>query len=460
MLFGRRGSERNLVIYGGTQGSMDVSTAVRPDAGVPPFGPLAGVRVLDSARFVAGPWAATYLGEFGAEVIHVEGPPFEPPYSDPTRTLRPLLPGGNPGDRVSESWIQYARNKLSIGLDMRSPEGRKIFLDLARRADIWIESSRPGTFEKLDLADDTVWEANPRLTIVHVSGYGRSGDPERIRTPSYDLTAQAYSGFLSLQGNPDPEPPMRSATALNDTVTGLASAAAGLMGYIHAQRTGRGQAVDVAQFEVFFMLLENLAIDYFMRGVVRARHGSAHARLHPYDVHRARDGWVVVAAPTEEAWRRLRTLIGFTDPAFDDRDFRLAHRGPVDDAIAAFCANRSRDELERLGHEQDVAITRVFDISDIARDPHYRQRGMLLEWDDPVAGRVKGAGVAPKFTETPGGVWRGAPWLGQDNERILLGLLGYSRDRVEELRRSGVIGEERPLGPASVAPPYFLREGP
>lgn len=436
-----------------------MSSSASPGAGVPTFGPLAGVRVLDSARFVAGPWAATYLGEFGAEVVHVEGPPFRPPYADATRTLRPLLPGGSPDEFVSESWVQYSRNKLSVGLDVRHPEGRKVFLDLARRSDIWIESSRPGTYDRLGLSDATLWEASPRLTIVHVSGHGQSGDPARVRAPSYDLTAQAFSGYLSLQGRPDPDPPMRSATALNDTVTGLASATAGLMGYISAQRTGRGQSVDVAQYEVFFILLENLALDYFMRGVVRARHGSAHARLHPYDVHRAQDGWVVVAAPTEESWSRLRELIGFADPAYDDRDYRLAHREAVDAAIAAFCAGRTRDDLERLGREKDVAISRVLDISDIARDPHYRERGMFLEWDDPVAGRVKGAGVAPRFSQTPGGVWRGAPWLGQDNERVLVGLLGYAPERVDRLRRDGVVGEDPPHGGAAQEPPYFAREG-
>ena len=233
----------------------------RAPAIVRPFGPLAGLRVLESARFVAGPWAATYLGEFGAEVIHLEGPPFEPPYADATRTLRPLLPGAAPGDAVSESWVQYSRNKLSVGLDLRTPEGRAVFLDLARASDIWVESSRPGTYDKLGLSDAEVSAANPRLTIVHVSGYGRTGEPSRVGAPSYDLTAQAYSGYLSLQGKPDPDPPMRSGTALNDTVTGLAAATAGLMGYIHAQRTGRGQTVDVAQYEVFFVLLENLALD-------------------------------------------------------------------------------------------------------------------------------------------------------------------------------------------------------
>ncbi len=415
--------------------------------------------MLESARFVAGPWASAYLAEFGARVVHVEGPPFEAPYADPTRTLRPLLPGPRPEEAVSESWVQYARNKLSVGLDVRHPEGRRVFLDLLKESDLWIESSRPGTYDRLGLSDAEVWAANPRLTIVHVSGYGRTGDPSRITAPSYDLTAQAFSGYLSLQGKPDPDPPMRAGTALNDTVTGLASATAGLMGYIHAQRTGHGQSIDVAQYEIFFVLLENLALDYFMRGVVRGRFGSGHARLHPYDVHRAADGWVVVAAPTQESWARLRDLIGFADREFDDRDYRLAHRGPVDAAIAEFCRPRSRDELERLGRERDVAINRVFDIADIARDPHYRAREMFLEWDDPVAGRVKGPGVAPKFSETPGGVWRGAPWLGQDNDRVLGGLLGYSEAEVARLRAAGVVGEDPPSATPRDPAPFFVREG-
>ena len=223
-------------------------SGTRPSV-VPPFGPLAGVRVVDSGRLVAGPWAATYLGEFGAEVVHVEGPPFGFPYADPSRTLIPRLPEGAPPEAsVSESWVQYARNKLSLGLDLRPAEGRQVFLDLLARSDIWIESSRPGTYDRLGLSDASVWEANPKLTIVHVSGYGQNGRPERLQLPSFDLVAQAYSGFLSLQGRPDPDPPMRAGTALNDTVTGLAAAAGALMGYVSAQRTGSGQAVDVAQY--------------------------------------------------------------------------------------------------------------------------------------------------------------------------------------------------------------------
>ena len=428
---------------------------------VPAYGPLQGLRVLDSARYVAGPWASTYLGEFGAEVIHIEGPPYQRPYADPSRTLIPTLPEGAPPEAsVSESWVQYARNKLSLGLDLRRPEGREIFLDLVRCADIWIESSRPGTYERLGLDDRTAWAANPRLTVVHVSGFGQTGRPDRVGAPSFDLIGQAFSGYLSLQGEPDPAPPMRAGTALNDTVTGLAAAAAALMGYISAQRTGRGQAVDVAQYEVFFTLLENLALDYFVRGVIRGRYGRGHARLHPYDVHAARDGWVVFAAPTPETWRRTKELIGFTDPTYDDPQYRASHRTVVDEAIARFCRERSREELEALGRSHDIAISRIYDIAEIARDPHYRAREMFVEWVDPVAGRVKGAGVAPKFSGTPGGVWRGAPWLGQDNRAILEQLLGRSTEAVERLKATGVIGEDPPPTPRPTSPsPYFEREG-
>ncbi|MCI4351149.1 MAG: CoA transferase [Thermoplasmata archaeon] len=437
---------------------MDPPPGARPL--IPAFGPLQGVRVIDSGRFVAGPWAATYLGEFGAEIIHVEGPPYSYPFADPTRSLPPMLPEGAPAERsVSESWVQYARNKLSVGLDLRQPAGRGIFLDLIRTADIWIESSRPGTYDRLGLDDAKLWEAQPRLTIVHVSGYGQSGNPDRLRAPSFDLIAQAFSGFLSLQGEPDPAPPSRSGTALNDTVTGLAAAGAALMGYVSAQRAGRGQSVDVAQYEVFFTLLENLALDYFVRGVVRERHGRGHARLHPYDLHRAQDGWVVVAAPTPETWRRLRAMIGLTSPEWDEAAYRLAHRSEVDARLAKFCAARTGAALEALGRDHDVAFARVLTIRDIAEDPHYQARGMFLEWDDPVAGPVKGAGIAPRFSATPGAVWRGAPRLGQDNQRVLGELLGYPEEQIRAWNESGVIGEDRSPPPSTVATPFF-RRGP
>ncbi len=427
---------------------------------VPSFGPLDGLRVVDSGRFVAGPWAATYLAEFGAEVIHVEGPPFAPPFSDPTRLLPPLVPEGRAApSAVSESWVQYSRNKLSLAVDLADPRGREVFLDLIARSDIWIESSRPGTYDRLGLSDEEVRTANPRLTIVHVSGFGRTGDPARVRAPSFDLIGQAYSGYLSLQGAPDPAPPMRAGTAMNDTVTGLAAAVAAMMGYVAAEKSGRGQSIDVAQYEVFFTLLENLALDYFLRGVVRGRHGTAHARLYPYDVYACRDGWVVVATPTAGSWRALRDWLRIDAAGSESASWAMAHREEVDAALSEALKERTGEELEALGRSLDLAISPVYDIARIARDPHYRERGMFVEWEDPIAGRVKGAGIAPRFDRTPGRIWRGAPWLGQDNRSILLDLLEYSPEQVEALRSARVIGECPPPGGAPPSAPYFVREG-
>jgi crotonobetainyl-CoA:carnitine CoA-transferase CaiB-like acyl-CoA transferase len=417
-------------------------------AGHPAYGPLSGVRVLDTGRVVAGPWAATFLGDFGAQVIHVEGPPFGPPYADPSRILPPLLPVGRPPEeQTSESWAQYGRNKLSLGLDITRPGGRRVLLDLMRASDIWIDASRPGTFDKLGLADRTVLRANPRLVVVHVSGFGQTGSAAYLRRPSYDLVAQAMSGYLASQGNPEPEPPLQSGTAINDLVTGLCGATAALMGLHHARATGEGQVVDVAAYEIFFLMMENMALDYFSRGAVRGRHGAAHPRLYPYGVYPAKDGWIVVAAPTPLSWRKLRERIGLPeDPRWETMGGRQECRREIDPRIRAFTERRTVKQLERIGVRDDVAFAPILTMADIATNPHFRSREMLLPWTDPVAGKVRGAGITPKFSRTPGRVWRGAPWLGQDNAAILEHVLGYGEDRIAELTSQRLLGSYRPAG--------------
>lgn len=395
---------------------------------------------------VAGPWGATLLADLGAEVVHVEAPPFAYPYADPTRTLNPTLPEeAPPEDRVSESWVQYGRNKLSLGLDIASPAGRRVFADLLRWAEVWLDASRPGTFARRGFPDARVLRLNPRLVVTHVTGFGLKGHPDYVQRASYDLVAQAFSGFLGVQGDPEPAPPMRVSVAINDLVTGLGAAFASLAGVVAARQSGRGQVVDVAQYEVFFLMMENMALDYFLRGVVRERQGPAHPRLHPYEVFRAKDGWVVLAAPTRGAFAKLRRLIPMpADPAFDDMAWRVAHRDQANAPIERFVARHTTRQLERLGIRYDVAFAPIPSIREIARNPHYRQRKMLLSWKDPVLGRVTGSGIAPKFLGTPGRVWRGAPWLGQDNLTVLTGLLGYGRTRVQALMDAGVVGSAPP----------------
>ncbi|MGI0129260.1 MAG: CoA transferase, partial [Thermoplasmata archaeon] len=262
-----------------------------------------------------------------------------------------------------------------------------------------------------------------------------------------------------LQGDADPAPPMRAGTAMNDTVTGLAAAAAAMFGYVHSERTGLGQSIDVAQYEVFFTLLENLALDYFLRGVVRGRHGRAHARLYPYDVYPCRDGWVVLAAPTPQAWHAVRELVGIDEEGSESLAWASAHRTQVDEAITALFRTRSAAELEQTGRSVDLAISRVYDIREISQDPHYRERSMFLDWVDPVAGPVRGAWIAPKFERTPGRVWRGAPWLGQDNRAILQEILGYSEPEIRLLEEGSILGSCPPSSTPEPAPePFFIRE--
>jgi crotonobetainyl-CoA:carnitine CoA-transferase CaiB-like acyl-CoA transferase len=391
------------------------------------------------------------LGDFGADVVHVEGPPFGPPYADPVRCTAPLLPvGASLEDGVSTSWVQYNRNKRAVGLDVARPEGRDIFLDLVRHSDIWVDSSRPGTFDKLKLSDAEVLRANRRIVIVHVSGFGQNGHPAYVRRPSYDLVAQAFSGFLACQGNPAPEPPMRSATAINDLVTGLGAATGALMAYIHAQKTGEGQVVDVAQYEMFFIMMENMALDYFSRGVVRSRHGNAHPRLHPYEVFPAKDGFVALAAPTPRSWEKLRDLVGLAaDSQRDNMAWRVDHREQVNVHLRNFTLKHTIAQLEALGLEHDVAFAPILTMAEIASNPHYLAREMMLRWQDPVAGEVRGAGIAPKFSRTPGAVRRGAPWLGQDNAFVLGDILGYSADRQRAFAEQGIVGAYNPAASRS-----------
>lgn len=416
-----------------------------PGGLVPDFGPLNGIRVLDTGRVVAGPWAATILGDFGAEIIHIEGPPFVPPYADPTRGIPPLLPEGElPENSVSESWIQYSRNKLSLGLDVTKKDGASVFLELVKRSDIWIDASRPGTFDKFGLDDRAVLAANPRMVIVHVSGFGQTGRPEYVSRASFSIVAEAFSGYLASQGEPPPQPPTQSATAINDLVTGLGAALGAMMAYVNAGKTGKGQVVDVAQYELFFLMMENMTVDFFMRGVTRARYGNAHPRLQPYEIYRAKDGWIVLAAPTPRSWERLRDWAKLPNDAnWNSMGWRVKNRDEVNARITEVTVKHSIEELEAIGVEQDIAFAPILTMKDIAGNKHYKERQMLLEWEDPAAGKVTGAGIAPKFSDTPGRVWRGAPWLGQDNELVLKGILDYDDEEIAALRSSGILGERK-----------------
>jgi len=360
---------------------------------VPDFGPLSGVRAIDVGRVGAGPFSATYLAEFGAEVIHVETPPYGPPYADASREAFPYLPlGASIKDGVSQHWVQESRNKLSLALDYTKPEGRQLLLRLVKRSDIFLESSRPGTFTKLGLDDDCLLRTNPRLVVVHVSGFGQTGPYSR--RPSYDLVTQAFSGFLYGQGFPD-RPPTMASFSMCDYLAAAWCAFATLAAYLHSRKTRRGQVVDLAMYEVVFRTLENMCVNYFADSTVRERWGNSHPLHFPYGVYQAADAPVVIAAPFIGTWRRLADLLSISESKeWDEQDARIRGREKVDTIIDQWVRNKPAKEVEKVLLENNIPCSVVYNMKDIANDEHYNAREMLAE--------LRAPGLCPCFQELPG----------------------------------------------------------
>ena len=394
-----------------------------------PFGPLQGLRIIDSGRNNAGPWAASLAADFGADVIHVE-PPMGEIY------------------RMSHAgWAQEKRNQRSLTLNLKTDEAREILLKLVEKADIWIESSIPGTYDKLGLTDEAVWKRNPKLVIMHVSGYGQSGDPRYIHRASYDMIGQAFGGLMALIGAPDPSPPMAAKPYVCDYVSGLFTLWSALAAYVHTLKTGKGQAVDIAQYEAVFRMLADTSINYFHNEEIPQRLGNKHPLAVPWDTYQSKDGkWFCINA-ANEPFTRLCKAIGIDpqDPRWYPQ-FENCLRGTpgaeeFDGILKDWVAARNADEVEEtLSVKNQVPCERVYNIKDMAEDPHYQARENFIEWEDPVFDRVKGTGIIPKFSLTPGKVVSGSPTLGQHNDEIL-SELGYSSEEIARLKEEGSVGE-------------------
>jgi crotonobetainyl-CoA:carnitine CoA-transferase CaiB-like acyl-CoA transferase len=404
------------------------------------FGPLNGVRILSTGTLIAEPFAASLAADMGAEVIQVERPEIG---DRAWRTFGPMLPGRNGHPDVSSIWAQERRNVFSVTLNLSVPRGRDLFLRMAERADIWMENSKAGTYEKWGLADDAVLAVNPRLVITHVSGFGQTGDPAYRGLPSYDSIGQAFGGTMYMTGFPDPMPPTRAAPWIGDYITALFALWASLAGVIHARATGQGQSIDLAQYEALHRLLGGTMIDYFRSGIVVERSGNKAANFQPGDTFKCRDGWIVIAVlagepyddllrmlgldPSEERWQRARTEVTSPDGLEIDRRLR------------EWTAVRTTAEALRELASRKVPSSTILSAADMAAHPQYRARGVHVEWDDVAAGPVKGIGIVPRFSRTPGRIVRGAAPIGYDNRHVYVNFLEIEEQEFDELVRSKVI---------------------
>jgi crotonobetainyl-CoA:carnitine CoA-transferase CaiB-like acyl-CoA transferase len=389
-------------------------------------GPLAGVRVLDLSRLVAGNMLSLQLADFGADVIKVE-----PPAGDPLRDWRD---GG-----VELHWKTYARNKRSIVLNFRHAAAKDALKRLVATADVLIENFRPGTLEEMGLGPDVLLAESPGLVIVRVSGFGQTGPYAPL--PGFGTLVEAMSGFAARTGFPDREPVLPP-LALADMIAGLYGAFAvvtALRARDHGD--GSGQVIDLSLLESMFSVLGPEAAIYQSTGVVKERVGSGSNTSAPRNVYRCADGdYVALSGSTGTMARRVFEVIGRPDMIEDERfrtnSARIENRALVDDAVGAWFAGKRRDEALALMREAHVTAGPVYTIADAMADAHFREREIIVEIDDPEIGGLPVHNIVPRLSRTPGVLRRPAPRLGEHTDAVLAEA-GLDVAAIARLRQEG-----------------------
>ena len=391
------------------------------------------------------PHAASMFADFGAEVIHIE----RPNYGDTYRTLAPFVKDGD--KKVSSSWAQDARNRLSMAveLNMSIPESRDIFLGLTENVDIWFENLV--WLDKYGISDEMCQQVNSRLVIVQVSGLGRpqfGGVPEVCERPSYDMIGQCADGWTNLVGFPEPDPPSLIRPWSSDYYSALTAAFAAMTALWNVRQTGEGQVIDVAQFEANARVLSDTFVTYLSARMNRQRTGNKSSAFQPYDIFQAKDRWVVVGAFGPAVYERFVKAIGLDSAYYTWQECSSSieavssEKGQERDRITReWIGERTAKEFEEHMARFKVACTIVVSAKDADESEHWHARGDFAEYEDQTLGcNVKALGIIPKFSKTPAQIWRGAPALGQDTDRVLTTILGYSSSEVAQMREKGVIG--------------------
>ncbi|MFF7293610.1 CaiB/BaiF CoA transferase family protein [Microbacterium sp. NPDC008134] len=406
------------------------------DTTLPAPGALAGVTVIDLSRVLAGPYASQTLADLGATVIKVENPR-DP---DVSRGFPPYLTDGD--EEFSAYYAQYNRGKLGVGLDLATPEGKEVLKDLVRGADVLVENFRPGTMEKLGVGYEVLREINPRLVYTAISGYGRTGS--RSKRPAFDNTAQAAGGIWSMNGYAE-HPPVRVGVTIGDLSATLFAVIGTLAALRHAEATGIGQVVDVAQVDSIVALTETAVVDYTVTGNVASPQGNAHAWVRPYELFDCADGQVFFGAYTDKLWNASCDLFGTPehkdDPEIDTMRKRFetdVYERRVKPIVAGWLATRTKQELEDLAGDV-VPLTAVKTIGEVVEDPGTAERDMIVEADYGDLGVLRMFGQPIKLSETPATPARTANRFAEHADEVLERFAGYDAARIAELRAAGAL---------------------
>jgi crotonobetainyl-CoA:carnitine CoA-transferase CaiB-like acyl-CoA transferase len=412
---------------------IELGSSLPEPAGGPRRPPLDGIRVLELGNFVAAPSAGRLLGEFGAEVIKIE----QPGEGD---SLRRFGTETEAGDTLV--WLSEARNKRSVTLDLRKPEGADLFRKLVAQADVVLENFRPGTLEKWGLGFEDLAKINPRLVMLRVSAYGQTG-PLKDK-PGFARIAHAFSGLAYLTGEREGRPVTPGSTSLADYMSGLFGAVGVLIALRHAERTGEGQVVDVALYESIFRVLDELAPAFARFGFQRERMGADTVNAVPHGHFPTKDGaWVALACSNDRMWGRLAKAMGrpelADDPRYASPRARDEHRDELNALVSAWTGSLDLPDLLAACDRVEAPVSKLLSISDIFAEPQYAARGNLLRIDDPRAGELVVPAPAPRLSRTPSQVVSAGPALGDANADILGGMLGLSPDQLAGLKARGVI---------------------
>ncbi len=396
---------------------------------------LEGIRVVDLSHVLAAPTATMFLADLGAEVIHIE-----PPHGDDSREFGPFI--DEPDKNRSGYFISLNRNKKSMVLNLKHDKGKAILRELIKRSDVLVENFRPTTMKKLGFDWENVRKINPAIIYAAISGFGHDSPAEYAERPAYDVVAQAYSGLMSITG-PSDGPPCRAGSSVGDIVAGHQAAIGILAALLHRKKTGRGQFYDGSMVDGLFAILESAVIRYTIENRIPEPLGSAHPSITPFQAFATRDAWIIIAIGNNSMWSRFCRIIErqdlMDDHRFNTNPARTKNRKVLSVILQQELVKKSTGEWISIFDEADLPYSPINNMQQICNDPIIRHRNMLVEVEQPTAGKVKIAGSPIRLSETPGEVYAHAPLLGEHSVDVLKSVLNYSQEEVEILTAEGIV---------------------
>jgi formyl-CoA transferase len=397
----------------------------------PPTGPLSDLRVIEMGQLLAGPFCGQLYGDFGAEVIKVE----QPKVGDPMREWGREKPHGQ-----SLWWPVVARNKKSVTLNVREAEAQEILRDLVKRSDILIENFRPGTMEKWGLGYEALSAINPKLIMIRVSGFGQTGP--RSKEAGFGSIGEAMGGLRYVIGEPD-RPPARAGISIGDSLAATFAALGGLMALHAMKRTGRGQVVDSAIYEAVLAMMESLITEYDKVNYIRERTGAILPNVAPANAYTCQDGMVLIAANQDTVFKRLAEAMGqpelSSDPRYATHSARGANQAELDGLVDSWTRTLTVDAVIEAMNTFGVPVGRIYRAPEMLEDSHFKAREAIVRIPHKLFGTLAMQNVAPKLSETPGQVRSAGPELGEHNDEIYKGLLGFDDAKIADLKARGLI---------------------